>query len=110
MEDEIERVKKEFEEKKRMKDERTKAEKEKEKDSKDEKKKEDKSDEVCICPCPGMAFPRAHLTPVQKKKGTSTPSPAPEDEPRVFALARFVFPQTHIALANLSTELSIRSD
>lgn len=83
MEAEVERVKKEFEEKQKKKKEKGK-EKDKDGDGDEKSKKKEKSDDVWHLP----ELPRTDLTYVQKKDGSI--SPAPEDEPRVFALNRSV--------------------
>ena len=81
MEAEVERVKKEFEEKQKKKKEK---EKEKDKDGEEKSKKKEKSDDVWHL----LELPQADLTHVQRKDGSV--SPAPEEEPRVFALNRSV--------------------
>ena len=81
MEAEVERVKKEFEEKQKNKKEK---EKEKDKDGDEKSLKKEKSEDVCHHP----ELLRTDLTYMQKKDGSI--SPAPEEEPRVFALNRSV--------------------
>ncbi|KAK1526796.1 hypothetical protein CPAR01_13324 [Colletotrichum paranaense] len=78
LEDEVARVKKEYEDKQKKKKEKEEKDKEKEKD-KDKEKEKDKDDKK---------------TEDEKKEdsnGTETPSPAAEEEPRVFALQKNFF-------------------
>lgn len=96
LEEEVERVKKEYEEKQRKKKEKEEAEKSKDKDKDKEKESEEKTDENKKPSSPekvrGSFYkssqnPKNNLTSLLQTDSTQKE----EEEPRVFALHRFVF-------------------
>lgn len=91
MEAEVERVKQEFEEKQRKKKDKDK-DKEKENDKKDaekkEKEEEKKKTEEKVCILLASFF--GDILMITKKPETP-PTPAADEEPRVFALKRYAF-------------------
>ncbi|KAK1623360.1 VPS4-associated protein 1 [Colletotrichum phormii] len=91
LEDEVERVKKEYEDKQKKKKEKEEKEKEKDKEKEKEKEKDKEKDKDDKKTEDEKKEDSAKASCLISKDGTDTPTPAAEDEPRIFALRKNFF-------------------